>query len=240
MYLQGDVDAARRHVDILKERAPRDAEVLALEALMAAETGDRETALEKRQQSFTAEPTTGRMIALAHQKWLQDDREGALTLQREWLADNPQDIAARLQLANAYLLLEREDDAAREYQRVLEQDATNIRALNNLAWLHKNKDLDAALEFAERAYAQAPSSPEVLDTLAQLYLQSGQADRALRMAERALAENPESPTYRLRMAQSLTQLGQTDRALQMLEPLLAPGTDAPTRAAAQSLARELR
>lgn len=66
------------------------------------------------------------------------------------------------------------------------------RALNNLAWIlatHPQvqwRSGSAALQFAQRACAAAPTSPEYLDTLAAAYAEVGQFDQAMSTVQRAL------------------------------------------------------
>lgn len=237
--LQNDLAAVQTYLDTAKRLAPEDAEVLAIEAELAAQQGSDATALRKRQQAFAAEPTAARMSALAHQQWRQGDRQGVLEMQRDWLAGHPDDLTVRLLLANNYLLLEREQEAIAEYRRVLDQDSNNVIALNNLAWLSRQTDMSGAIGFAERAYHIDSASINVMDTLASLYLQAGKAEEALRMAERVLAVKPEDQTAQFRVAQGMLAVGDRAGAELLLKSALQRPTDFPERAQAETLLRGL-
>ncbi len=62
--------------------------------------------------------------------------EQALVLYRQALANDPDSVEAHLGIARAELLAGREDEAAREYQRVVKLDAQNAGALLQLAKIH--------------------------------------------------------------------------------------------------------
>jgi predicted Zn-dependent protease len=82
--------------------------------------------------------------------------------------------------------------AAASYEKALEQDPENARALNNLAWLHATvheADLfqpEKALALARRAVRRKPE-PHVLDTLAEAYYVNGDYEKAIEIEQQALA-----------------------------------------------------
>ncbi len=58
------------------------------------------------------------------------------------------------------------------YLKVLEYDADNITALNNVAWLYQDQGNYAeGVKYAERVHALVPGRPEVIDTLGWLLVQ---------------------------------------------------------------------
>ncbi len=94
------------------------------------------------------------------------------------------------------------------YQRVLEQDANNTRALNNLAWVYAdklNQNLENALKWAQEAVqiakdrGQSLSIPTYLDTLATVQIR--------------LAEKETNPAQRGKLLDEAEQhLNEADRA----------------------------
>ncbi len=57
----------------------------------------------------------------------------------QWLADHPEDTATRAQLAMALQLAGQRQQAIEEYLKILEYDADNVTALNNVAWLYQEE-----------------------------------------------------------------------------------------------------
>jgi len=82
--------------------------------------------------------------------------------------------------------------AADAYEKAIQLDPDNARALNNLAWLYATTHTNGlprpqkALELAKRA-ARLNPEPHVLDTLAECYFLNGQIDKAIETENRALS-----------------------------------------------------
>jgi tetratricopeptide (TPR) repeat protein len=101
---------------------------------------------------------------------------------------------ARYQYA---LLLQRQGhfaEAAGEFQKIVTQDPKHVAALNDLAWLLAAcpdgtvRDGHRAVELAERAeQLSAGRSPEILDTLAAAYAESGDFQKATATVKNAIS-----------------------------------------------------
>jgi Flp pilus assembly protein TadD len=63
----------------------------------------------------------------------------------------PDDVAATMQAAQAYLSFGREAQAAGAYEKALKLAPSNPMVLNNMAWLVQKTDPKRALELAEKA-----------------------------------------------------------------------------------------
>ena len=84
----------------------------------------------------------------------------------EWsqkaLAKNPTDPDAYLSLAERYVQMQRIDDAAAAYARVIELDPRNFKAYFALAWLHRQRRRDAdAAELYRRVLRQAQTDEDL-------------------------------------------------------------------------------
>lgn len=88
-------------------------------------------------------------------------------------------------------------EAEAVYRKVLEKDAENLVALNNLAWLLAFQDgkQGEALELIERALRQTGPQAAMLDTRAVIYLAQNRSDMAIRDLENALGLAPEASMY---------------------------------------------
>jgi tetratricopeptide (TPR) repeat protein len=116
---------------------------------------------------------------------------------RDAAAKSPDSAGLRLQLADLLDLTGRSDQAEPLYRQVLERDAVNHVALNNLAWLlAQRKDGAAeALTLIGKAMELYGPRPEFLDTRAVAYLTLGQTEQALADLEKAIADAPSATKY---------------------------------------------
>jgi tetratricopeptide (TPR) repeat protein len=116
---------------------------------------------------------------------------------RAALAKSPKSPGLGLQLAALMDLTGRPEQAEALYRQVLEQDAGNHVALNNLAWLlAQRKDAAAeAVTLIGKAIESHGPRPELLDTRAVAYLTLGQTDPALADLEQAIADAPTAAKY---------------------------------------------
>lgn len=238
--LVGKTDQARNNLAILKKQAPDDAEVLYLEGTIARGSGKPAQALDSFEKVFEQASSTRSMLTLAKQKWGMGDRDGSLALQEKWVAEHPEDLAARLELANTYIALERTDAALEQYKKVLKYSENNLVALNNFAWYRRKSDPKQALKYAEKAYALAPKSAPLMDTLGIVLLHNGDTDTALRMIERALDVHPDNPSFLYHKAMVLEAAGQQSEAVSLLAKIVEGPLAFPQRPEAEEMLARLR
>jgi tetratricopeptide (TPR) repeat protein len=142
-------------------------------------------------------------------------------------------------LANSLQVAGQFDDAGQQYATVLKADPVNVIALNNQAWILREKNSAQALEYARKAAELAPDSAEVLDTLAMVEYASKDYARAQRSIERALKKNPKHPSMLYHSAMIAAALDDKAAARATLKKLLATHTDFPEIAEAEALAGKL-
>ena len=128
---------------------------------------------------------------------------------------------------------------AKSRSQVLEDDPKNVTALNNTAWLLKEKEPAQALEYVRQAAAAAPDSADVLDTMAVIEYWNKDYRRAERSIERALEKLPDNPSVLYHSAMIDAALEDTDGARATLEKLLSTGQDFPELAEARALLAKL-
>jgi cellulose synthase operon protein C len=120
-------------------------------------------------------------------------------------------LASRADYAQALLMLGMLEEttgnypqALEQYQKAVDADATNVVALNNLAFClaERANRLDEALRHAQRAKElAAESTPAVDDTLGWIYYRKGVYRTAVRHLEHAVKQEPTSRRkYHLAMA----------------------------------------
>lgn len=157
----------------------------------------------------------------------------------KWLNENPADSAARLYLAGTLLAKKQYDSAIQHYHIILKEHPDHAATLNNLAWAYQQKKDPAALEYAEKAYQQAPESPAILDTLGWILIEQGETNRALPLLQKATSLAPNTAAIRYHYAVGLFKSGDKTNAKKELEQSLASGQSFPEIEAAKKLLNEL-
>jgi cellulose synthase operon protein C len=145
----------------------------------------------------------------------------ATAFARKWMAEHPRDTTLRTHLAERELAAKNYKAAADLYRQVIEVDANNVVALNNLAWASGQLGDAKALSYAERAVKLAPSSAPVLDTMGMLLVESGEAARGVEYLARAARIAPNRYDIRFNYAKALARSGKPTQARRELEALAA-------------------
>lgn len=130
---------------------------------------------------------------------------------------------------------------AREYyERVLEVAPKDAAVLNNLAWILVEARDPKALAIAERAVAEAPTQPEVLETLAQALALNNEGSKAIAALRRAVQLSPSPAPLRLRLARLYIALNDRGSARAELEALRELGKSFPDQAEVRQLLAQVR
>jgi putative PEP-CTERM system TPR-repeat lipoprotein len=236
----GDTTAFNNHLEALKAMQPKHPDVIELEYVAAKKNGNQERELELSQSLLSIAPGTKNMLRLAQRQWNSGDRQGSLETQEAWAREHPGDLACYLALAASYDLEKRFDDAARTYLKILEKDADNITALNNIAWLWRESKPEKALEYARKAKELRPESSAVIDTLAIVLLANGDVDEAKKTIAPVMRNEPNNPTYRYHSILIDAADGKRDTAVKDLEALLAETSNFREKAEATALLTQLK
>ena len=165
--------------------------------------------------------------------------ESAHEALRQWLVAHPEDVDTRGLLAQALQTSGEQPKAIEEYRKLLDHDADNVTALNNLAWLYQEENNPEGVRYAERAYQLVPDRPEVIDTLGWLLVQTGDTNRGLVLLQEAATKAPHIPEIRYHMAAALVKAGRRDEARKELARLLKSSKTFPERDKAEALREQL-
>jgi len=142
----------------------------------------------------------------------------------QWLKEHPDDLTARVFLAESYVSDKKNKEAIAQFQLLLKQKPDSPILLNNIAWAYyQNKDEKNALVHAEKAYLHAADSPAVLDTLGWILVEQGNTSRGVPMLKKAVSMAPDVSDLRYHLAQSLIKTGDKAGAKKELERILAIG-----------------
>lgn len=179
----------------LKEKHPRDAQILLLEGEILAAAKQYAAAAEAFAAAGRLRPSAMLALKAYGARQMAGLADAAEPLQR-WLQREPDDLIVRTALAQAYSQAE-PAKAIEEYERILQRAPTTALAINNLAWLYHAAGDTRALETARRAHELAPSVPAITDTYGWILLQNGQMNQALPLLKAAAAasDNPEIASH---------------------------------------------
>ena len=180
--------------------------------------------------------TTTRLLAALSGSGQSKEAEQVLNV---WLKDNPKDPIVRNYAAERALAEKRYAQAVDHYRALTQLQPKNALMLNNLAWSAFMAKDSRALEWAEAAHKTAPTSPPILDTLANILLESGQTKRGLELMEQAVKIAPTNPGIRLNYAKALIKTGDKGKARKELETLSVLGDRYPQREEVASLLKAL-
>jgi tetratricopeptide (TPR) repeat protein len=135
----------------------------------------------------------------------------------------PNDARPLVEIALIYDQSGRTDLARASYESALKLDPENAQAMNNLAYLKAQEqvDLDRALSLAERARKKLPDNIDVQDTLALIYVRKNLTDEALRMERELVGKRPNNPIYHYHLALALYQKGDKPGAKRELSTALS-------------------
>ena len=195
----------------------------------------RRAMLSKIEKTATAPPKSATLMEIAGRLyadhgWLNDARR-CLRLALLW---DPQRKSAAAMLAQLYLStgdrvaaeqqltgggasgLPRSETATMtealeaDYERELQRGDQSGAAANNLAWTYaqQGRNLDRALNLAQRAHSLAPQDPAVLDTLGVVYLKRREYTKAVQTLKKALDLAAKVPVAEETMLQFRQHLGE--------------------------------
>lgn len=240
--LERNIDDARKHLAHLQKKWSDHPNVLFLEGAIAKFSGDSEGALKAYEKMYRSTNSASSMLALAQQQWEIGDKEGSVSLLKQWVSERPDDTAARIALANSYFSLDQTEQALGLYAKVLEEDGNNVVALNDLAWNLRDRNPQQALLHAKKASELAPDSASISDTLAVVLMKNGAVDEAMIVSEKAVRSskgNP-TPTILYHQAEVLEAKGLIRESARVLERLLSDQLTFPERGDAEQMLSRLR
>lgn len=168
----------------------------------------------------------------------QDHSAKGVALLTGWLATHGDDLPARRALADLDLNLGNYVAAQAEFERLADKggDAT---VLNNLAWLYQHNGDPRARATAKRAYALAPLTPSIADTLGWVLVAEGDAAGGVPYLKAASFGLPNDAEVQYHLAVALSRTGKTADAREVLQQLFATNASFSSKSEATDLLRAL-
>ena len=235
----GNTDAALGIARTLQTTTGSAAAGFGLEGTVMNTRKNAAGALKAFERAFALNPNSAYARQL-HDALLQNGRKKEADAKiAQWLVQQPNDNITRIYLADVDLKNGRSKEAAAQLEIVLKTEATNIVALNNLAWAYQLDKDPRARGLAERALLIAPDDPPVLDTVGVIYLQAGEVARSVELLKRAATRAPDMADVRLHLAQALAKSGDNTGAKTELEIVIKNNKSPASVAAANALLKQL-
>lgn len=160
-------------------------------------------------------------LALIHE--LEKEEEEAISLYREYLKYNPQDINVRLRLGR--LLLQEGDykEAAGELEEILDYDASSSEARFSLgvAYLFGKINYEKAVEIFLSLLKENPANDRIRYFLASSYQENGDSEEALRHFGDVSAISDLFTPSRIQMSLIMNGEGRTAEAVDLINQAIA-------------------
>ena len=193
-WRQGKLDEAIEHYQKAVELEPARAEFYINLGNLLAIQGRPAEAIRQFQKAIAVEPDyTKAHYNLADIFFAQGRWDEAIEHYQQALKQMPDSIHVHYQLGLALQSRGRFAGAIAQLQKVLELNSKHIPAQNNLAWLLATcpdgsmRDGKKAVALAQQAVElSGDNAPEILDTLAAAYAETGSFPEAVATAQRAL------------------------------------------------------
>jgi serine/threonine protein kinase/Flp pilus assembly protein TadD len=131
-------------------------------------------------------------IEVRHASIVEKNPEKAFRVLQEIAAKYPKDKGVGSWLGNYYFVRKMLNQAAEEYNKVLDLDPNNEYALNILGYIYLDMgDFEKAIECFKRNASVFPGKPNPLDSLAEAYFRMGKLDEAIATYRKALEVKPD-------------------------------------------------
>ncbi len=216
----GRKDAALDRALDLRKRVPRDAGAAMLEGDVRSSLGQHALAAGAYAEAARLQPQLAAVVRLARSRMRAGLRDADAPL-RDWLKEHPDDLQGRSVLAAMLHEAGQVERAIVEYERLLDSGRPNAAIANNLAWLYFERGDARAEALARQAYALAPTSGAIADTLGWILVNKGSTEEGIKLLRAAAARSPGEPEIQLHLAEGLAKAGQADEARRVLTTLLA-------------------
>lgn len=166
---------------------------------------------------YTAEDPSS---ALPNPRYSTDLAKTLIVLKNH-VSKNPNDIRARLDIAQIYLVTSNLDLAKQECQKILERDIRNFEARKILAKIaFKKKNYDLALIILNSLGGESSKDSEILNIMALIAIIQNKMDVSLSLLKKALTLNPANIAVRMNLGVLYLKYRQLSSAATQFERVL--------------------
>jgi len=210
-------DAASKLADVLIKKHPELSAGYEIRATVFQNRKQPRKALEMYGAGYKAQPSARLASVLARQYSAINEPNKAVTILKDWLKGEPDNVAVLSMLGMQYQSMKQDLKAIDVYQKTHKLAPKNLLILNNLAWLYQTKGDKKAITLSKKAYELAPETPEIVDTYGWILLQFGEQERGLQILQQAFVSAPTNPEIAYHVAYALHKVGRDEEAVKMLK-----------------------
>ena len=232
--IQAGIDSARR----LQKERPERTGGFALEGELYARLQKWTESAAAFRVAMTRQATPYLVMRLHSMLWAEGKTDEANAVALQWIKGHPTDVAVRAHLAEHFMASKDYRAATAQLLSAVKHAPDNLMLLNNLGRSLNELGDPKAVDYAARAYAQAPTNAEAADTYGRVLVAQGDAVRGVELLRQAVDMAPGDADKRMRLARALLNAGNNQAARRELE-VLATVVGAPAvRAEAEKLLKE--
>jgi len=224
---------------VLQKAYPERADTFVAEGTLMAAKGDLASAVVAYDEAHRRGPNRVTLGKLFEAQVGTGDYDGALKTIRIWILLHPGDLGSRHRLGESLLEAGAYRSAKLVYESLLKDEPDNPVSMNNLAFVLLQLGDAAALGYAERAVAAAPSHAGFLDTYGWVLVETGEPERGLEVLRDAFTRESTNQEIRYHIALALVRLNRWGAARRELTAAIANARDFPSRAEAVALLQDL-
>ncbi|MGA7391284.1 MAG: tetratricopeptide repeat protein, partial [Terrimicrobiaceae bacterium] len=197
------------------QRSPQSSVLNFLEGKVYAAQGEWNRAESSLTHAIALDPNFASAYSLLISSYLaRNELPQAIAQLQTVLAKNPKDVRALMLSAIIYEKMSDFSAARDAYEKLLSVDPSFAPALNNLAYLYAErlKDLDKALELAQKARTLLPSNPAVADTLGWILYKRADYQQALTLLQESAQNLPHNAEIQFHLGMANYSMGRTNEA----------------------------
>ncbi len=144
----------------------------------------------------------------------------AIKMLSKALENQKKNGSIHFKLASVYQSQKDYLQAEKHYKAILAEQADNVLALNNLAWIYSQQNNPQALELAKKAYEKTAKSPVVGDTYGAILVKQGQVKEGIAILEMAAAQAPKINDIQYHLAEAYAANNENKKAIDILEVIV--------------------
>lgn len=231
---------AKKRIESLKDRGKDLAVVYALEGRLNMAQNKLPDAVAAFQQAYELNSSFRFFSELMQAKYRAGIRDEIDQDVAKWFSLGAPNSTSEDKIASVYMNLGDNNKAIQYLEMAIERNADHVPALNNLAWLYSLQNDSRSISFARKAYALAPRSSAVIDTLGWVLVTDGQHKEGIERLREAYQMDKENDDIVIHLVEALIKSGSgSGEAKKLLREVLMRSPQAKERSDVQRLSSQL-
>lgn len=181
--------------------------------------GNKNQALFYSKKAATSDPKNI-WYQLLYAQCLKDNKQPAevVNVYEKLVKDNPQRIELYYELANAYLYVNKLNDAIKVYNRIEEQvGVTEDASMQKIKIYKSQNNFDKSVEEVQKLIKAYPKEAKYYGMLGEIYQDKGQGEKAFEAYNELLKIDPQNAYVHLSLADYYRSLKQNDKAFEEIK-----------------------